>query len=256
MTHLRLAGIASIAVLSGCADFNAPLNGGSVDVGEQRLQVLEGKVVDLGRRVENLNLAALAQDNTRLAGEIRNLRGEVERLTYLSEKGGSQSKELYSDLDKRLQVLETQNRSTKLALDKTLSAAPVSAATDDEQKAYLSAFELLKASKTDDAIAGFKSLLNRWPQGPYSDNAWYWLGECHYIKRDYDSALQAYEALRQGFPQSPKAADGLFKMGLVYQQTDRKERAIETLQQVLKLYPNTSAASLAQTRLDQLGKQP
>lgn len=256
MSTFKPWNLVAIATLVGCAEFNAPLNGGPVDVREQRLQVLESKVVDLGRRVENLNLAALAQDNSRLAGEIRNLRGEVERLTYLSEKGGTQNKELYSDLDKRLQVLETQNRSTKLALDKTLAIAPAAPATDDEQKAYLSAFELLKASKTDEAIVGFKALLARWPQGPYSDNAWYWLGECHYIKRDYDNAMQAYESLRQGFAQSPKAADGLFKMGLVYLQTDRKELATETLQQVLKSYPNTSAASLAQSRLDQLGKQP
>lgn len=256
MSTLKHTGTALIVLLTGCADFNVPLNGSPVDARELRLQGMESKVADLNRRVENLNLAALAQDNRRLEGEIRTLRGEVERLIYLTDKSGGQNKELYSDLDKRLQVLETQNRSTKLALDKSLSLAPPPAATDDEQKAYLSAFELLKASKVEEAITGFSSLLARWPQGSYSDNAWYWLGECHYIKRDYDSAMKAYESLRQGFPQSPKAADGLFKMALVYQQTDRNERAMETLQQVLKLHPNTSAAALAQTRLDQLGKQP
>lgn len=256
MSLPKLFGVAALIAVSGCAEFNVPLNSGPVDSREQRLQVLEGKLVDLGRRVENLNLAALAQDNSRLAGEIRALRGEVERLTYLSEKGSSQNKELYSDLDKRLQTLESQNRSTKLALDKSLAVSPSSTAGDDEQKAYLSAFELLKSSKTDEAIIGFKSLLSRWPNGPYSDNAWYWLAECHYIKRDYEAALQAYEALRKDFPQSPKAADGLFKIALVYQQTERKELAIETLQQVLKLHPNTNAASLSQSRLDQLAKQP
>lgn len=92
MSTLKHTGTALIVLLTGCADFNVPLNGSPVDARELRLQGMESKVADLNRRVENLNLAALAQDNRRLEGEIRTLRGEVERLIYLTDKSGGQNK--------------------------------------------------------------------------------------------------------------------------------------------------------------------
>ena len=257
MTLRAATGLAWVLILSGCADFNAPLNSLPQDARESRLQALENRVADLGRRVDNLNLAAMSQDNSRLAGEMRDLRGEVERLAFLIEKSEGQVKNLYVDLDGRLKTIEMQGRSAKLTLDKGFSSAGAGPAeSDGEQTAYLAAFELLKASKFDEAIQGFKALLSQSPKGRYADNAWYWLGECHYVKRDFDGALQAFESLRSNFPDSAKSPDALFKIALVHLQADKRQKGIDTLQQVLREHPNSNAAGLARARLEQLSTAP
>lgn len=221
---------------------------------EVRLQAVEGKLADVQRRVENLNLAAMSQDNTRLEGEMRGLRGEVERLAYLVETADTRNKELYGDLDKRLAALEAQSRSTKLSLETSLKSPPPQpeTASAEEESQYLQVFDQVKASKYDDAITGFKSLIEQWPRGRYADNAWYWLGESYYVKKDYSNALTSFETVVSQFAASPKAADAQFKIGLTQQQMDRKDAARDSFNKVIKTHPASSAAALARARLDQL----
>src|SRR3546814_6596898 len=64
-------------------------------------------------------------------------------------------------------------------------------------------------------LKGFRGQLQQWPQGQYADNALYWSGEAYYVKRDYKSALAAFQAVLQRFPRSAKTPDAMLKSGLV-----------------------------------------
>ncbi|WP_084615670.1 tol-pal system protein YbgF [Solimonas flava] len=125
-----------------------------------------------------------------------------------------------------------------------------SAPSPDEEAAYLAAFDQLKNGKYDDALKGFRAQLEKWPQGRYADNALYWSGEAYYVKRDYKSALAAFQAVGQRFPQSGKSADALLKSGLVQMDLGQDAQGRATLQRVIKTYPNSNAARLAQQRLE------
>lgn len=126
-------------------------------------------------------------------------------------------------------------------------------ATPEEERAYLAAFDLAKSGKYDEAIKGFRSLVVQWPQGPYSDNAWYWMGEVQTVKRDYVGATTSFQYLTDKFPTSPKIADGLYKLGLSQLELKRNGEARTTLQRVVREYPETNAATLARKKLDQIG---
>lgn len=126
-----------------------------------------------------------------------------------------------------------------------------SGATPEEEEAYIKSFDLLKNGKYDDAIRSFRSLLDRWPQGRYADNAWYWMGEANYVKRDYKSALTSFQSLLQRFPTSPKAPDAMLKVGLTQIELKQEAEGRTTLQKVIQSYPQSNAAKLARQRLEQ-----
>jgi len=232
---------------------------------EIRMRAVESKVNEVNRRIN----AVENKDDTRTQDELRTLRGEVERLRFELDTQTRRSKDLGGDIERRLQKLETQPVAAAPAVDATLGPvtppvvppvvyAPPAAASGDnsataaeEQAAYLKAFDFLKAGKYDNAIVAFRGMLEKWPQGNFADNGWYWLGESQYVKRQYKPALESYTALVTRFPASPKVPDALFKSGLAQVELQQADQAKASWRRVIKDYPNSNAAGLARQRLTQ-----
>ncbi len=254
---------------------------------ERRLQAVESRVAELSRRLDAVNLTGMDQENLRLRDDLRSLRGELERLRYDVDQIQKRARDQYMDLDRRLQRLEGGAPATvggtggfaplpstgaRVEASGTVTtpaagavtppvaaggervAAPVtissgSGASPEDEGAYLTAFDALKNGKYDDAIRGFRSLLEKWPRGRYADNALYWSGEAYYVKRDYRSALGAFQAVLQRFPDSPKGPDAMLKVGLSQIELNQQAEGRATLQKLVDTYPQSSAARLAQQRL-------
>jgi len=250
MRKAVLAGLGAAALLGGCAEFGGPLGSGSPSPQEQRLQAIEARLEELARKVENLTLAAQSQSLMRLEAEMRDLHGTVERLRYDLETGEKRSRELYQDLDRRLARLE-QEGGARLSMDPRIAAPPPVPPAQEEEATYTAVFDRLRAHQYDDSIAGFRDLLTRWPQGRYAANAWYWLGESYYAKKDFDAALDSFRTVRAQFPASPKAPDALFKIGLCLAEKKQGDEARASWQQLVAEHPDSSAAGLARERLKQ-----
>ncbi len=228
---------------------------------EMRMRAVEGKLNELSRRVNIVE----NKDDTRLQDDLRSLRGEIERMRFELETQSRRSKDMGGDIERRLQKLEAQptaNAAAPLdgsavpAIPPVIYAPPVAdadggATAAEEQAAYLKAFDALKAGKYDGAISGFRAMLDKWPQGNFADNGWYWLGESQYVKRQYKPALDSYTALIERFPASPKVPDALFKSGLTQVELKQPDQAKATWRRVMKDYPNSNAAGLARQRLTQ-----
>ncbi|MCI0749575.1 MAG: hypothetical protein L0Y32_03370, partial [Nevskiales bacterium] len=142
-------------LLSSCAvDFGAPINGAeggasSLSPQESRLQALETRLADLTRRVEGLNLAAQNQQLPQLESELRALRGETESLRHDLQTNEQRSRELYQDLDRRLQALEQGVGSTPKPPATGALSPPPTSASPEEEAVYLQVFEQLKSGRYD-----------------------------------------------------------------------------------------------------------
>ncbi len=234
---------------------------------EQRLARLErlldsGVLRDLLDRVEA---------NER---ELRELRDQVERLTHQLDRERLRQRDLYRDLDRRVQALEggapampQAGASTPAEVSEPGAATtpqplrpaapqapPVAAAPpQDEMQAYRQARDLLlEERRPDAAIAAFERFLQNHPQSRYRANALYWMAEAYYGKGDYERALQGFQQLIEQFPASDKAADAKLKLGYTYIALGRRDEALRVLQEVVDQYPASSVARLARQKLRQL----
>jgi len=118
-----------------------------------------------------------------------------------------------------------------------------------EQKAYDAAFQLLKDGRYEKAASAFRKFIEKHPDGPYADNAQYWLGESRYVKRDFEAALTAFRGVEQQFPQSAKLPDARLKIGYTLYELGRLEKARSALQTVIDEHANSAVARLAEERL-------
>jgi tol-pal system protein YbgF len=265
------AALALVLLTGGCAsDFGGPISNSSktaLSPAERRLQDVETKTAQLVRRVDAMNATQTDQDLTRLRDEIRFLRGDVEKLRFDFDSRDRATKDLFAGLDRRLAQVEAGGGSASgggapapagvvSTTPGTLSPATApraAVASPEEERAYLGTFDQLKNGKYEEAIKGFRGMLDQWPQGRYADNGWYWMGEAQMVKRDYNGAANSFQSLVQGFPSSPKVADGLYKLGLAQIELKKPVDAKAALQRVIREYPSTNAANLAKQKLDQLG---
>jgi tol-pal system protein YbgF len=121
-----------------------------------------------------------------------------------------------------------------------------------EREAYREAFEQLKERNYAAAKKAFGSLLVRYPQGQFADNACYWLGEIGYVTKDYPAAMTQFNRLIADFPLSPKLPSAMLKLGYVYSEQNDLEQARRILQEVAERFPDTTEGRLAQGRLAQM----
>lgn len=252
---MRPVALGAGLLLAACAaDFGGPINPNpqGVPPREARLMQLEERLGELTRKVEALNLSARAQDTQRLEAELRGLRGDIERMRYDIDTHEKRNRQLYQDLDRRIQKLENESRPARLQLEPKIASVPPPAADAEEETTYLQVFDQLKAGKYDEAIAGFQGMLDRWPDGRYADNALYWMGESHYVKRDYEKAVATFRMLQERFADSAKVPDALLKTGLAQIELKKTEDARATLQKLVATHPNSGAANIARQRLEQL----
>lgn len=262
----RAAPLCAALWIAGCAtgNYGGPINSEqALSPEERRLQAVETRLAELSRKVSSTE-AGREQKN---AEELGRLRGLIEQLRYDFDQAQRRNSEAIVGFDARLKGLEAEaigraDGSTGAApvsggsapLGATGSspeAAPLSSAADEEAL-YLKSFDLLKGGKYDDAISGFKGMLAKYPQGNYSDNAWYWTGESYYIKKDFPNALASYRSLLEKFASSPKVPDALLKTGIIQQEQKKTDAAKGAYNRVVKEFPNSSAAIQARTRLGQL----
>ena len=249
--------ILGACLLAGCETTPA-----GPDPTQVKINDIDERLGRVERVVSNQSLLTLSQRIDVLEAQLRELRGNVEELQNSNEALRKQQRDLYADLDRRIKVLEAALKGGAVAptgggggmsLPSTASAGGVgpSVAADDQQ-AYNRAFDALKNSDYNGAIAQFKDFLRLYPHSALADNAQYWLGEGYYVTRDYDNAIAAFRAVGEQYPQSRKAADALLKLGYAQYELRHMADARATLSQVVQKYPGTDAAKLAAERLTKI----
>lgn len=241
---------------------------------------LEARLVRVERLLNNQTLVDLATRLDALQSEVQRMIGQMEEQTHEMESLKKRQKDLYLDIDQRIRQLEETRSakapapamgafvpapsvpSTSMAPTPTPSAIPSTVANgsaaiaagdpQEERLAYERAFNFLKDGRYDLAVAAFKTFVQSYPTGSYADNAQYWLGEANYVQRNFKAALEEFDKVVKKFPDSPKRADALLKMGYTYQELGDIDRARMSLNDVVMNYPNSTAASLAKKRIQDL----
>lgn len=193
--------------------------------------------------------------------ELSALRGLVEEQQYQIQQLKQENLERYQMLEGRLGAAPAvdnsvaQNPNAGSNPDSSPApSAPAAGGGDPEQEKlfYDAAFDLIKARDFDKAKQAFNGFLRKYPDGQYSANAQYWLGEVNLSQGDLENAGKAFAQVIQSWPKHNKVPDAMYKLATVENRLGRMDRAKTMLKQVVAQYPSSSAAQLAQRDLRNL----
>ena len=261
--HIRGSGLVLLAlVISACATTPGPDDPVMV-----KLDQLEARLNRIEQAVQNQ--AAMAGQVQGLGGDMRQLRGSVEEVQHELEGISQRQRNLYLDVDGRLQKLEgsasrSGNRARQPVATPSQTATTPTAATssggaDDQEvndrDAYQAAIALLREGHYQQAADKFEQFLNLYPESQFSDNAQYWYGETFYVTRKFPEALASFQKVVSVYPKSQKVPDALLKIGYCDYELGYWDAARAALTRVSSEYPDTTAAHLAKRRLAQMGSE-
>ena len=244
--RLALLSLALTCLLAGCTVRDD-------DPYAVRQRELEARVNQLDQVFKNQSLQGMSQRIDGMQEQLDKLRGDVEVLEHSEDLDKKQQRDLYQDLDKRLQKLELGlGAGAAPAAASTAPAAMMPSTGGADEAAYQQDFNLLKDGRFADSIKGYKTFLKQYPTSPLASNAVFWTGEAYYQMSDFDSALASFKKVVKDYPSSAKVSDAMLKIGYCQYEQQQWKSARQTLNSVVQNYPNTSAASLAAQRLQRM----
>ena len=224
---------------------------------------LQKSVIDLTKKLDELNekissLSKKKDDRLFIADneqKIVHANGVLEGVEVV-ENGGMNPPDPLSYID----ILEspgddkTTGETTKVgyatvALD---GISPLYRRNLPPGKHYQKAYKMYKQGDLKNAIAEFTSFIAEHPVTDYTDNAFYWRGECYYSMGGFMKAINEFDMVINKFPKGNKAPDAILKRGFSYIKLRNSSKGREALQDVMDLYPFSIAAKKAAEKINSL----
>lgn len=238
------------------------------------------RIERLERIVKGQGLVSLLGRVDQLQNEVQRLNGDNESLRHELETMQRRQRELYLDLDQRLQAQPVMTQVPAIGSDTTVvesvtttevvqqstngqssiteqetvetTTETLPVAVENGEAAYQAALQTLRSGQYEEAAVALAAFPEQYPNSSYLPNAYYWQGEANYVLRNFDVAITAFQTVIDRFPASSKVKDAMLKQGFSQYEQGQTEAAQATLTTVIQQYPNTSAARLAKVRLDRM----
>jgi TolA-binding protein len=109
------------------------------------------------------------------------------------------------------------------------------------------------AGHFDVAAGEFQDVVHYYPLDDAAGTAQFYLGEIAYQKQDYAHAVEAYNAVLEGFSGNAKAPAAQLHKGLALLEEDKKDAGIHELRLLIQRHPQTPEAARARTKLNGMG---
>jgi tol-pal system protein YbgF len=226
---------------------------------------IDNEIEQIARRIDtkadDKKLNALFTDleklRNQLRGEVAELRGQVEiisnELNAAQQKvdklnndlanAQRREKDLYADLNQRLSKLEPRNQ--------IIDGVEVEV-TQTEQKQFDEAAALLKKKDFARASQAFMAFLQRFPGSGYAAQAYYLLGSSYFAESDCKNAIPALQTVVNRYPLTQRAPDAMLNLAICQDDLNDKNAARDTMEALIKKYPESSAAKTARSKLGAL----
>ena len=192
-------------------------------------------------------------------GQVARLQDEVVRLQGVVDD--LQKRE--AELEVRLEEVSERTATPPegVPLEEVAPAAVIAAPVPPIEKPpagaaphemYNAAFTQFNLGQHPEAVELFGQFLAIYPDHDLADNAQFWIGECFFARKEYETAVAEFQKVVDTYPKGNKVPDAFVKRGLVLLELDRRSEAIENLETVIQAYPRSDAATYARQRLMEL----
>lgn len=215
--------------------------------------------------------------------EVAELRGHIELLVNQVGLLEKRQKDLYMDIDNRLQPFEASKlKSTPIQplppSDKTVKTTPVETRPVEKVdvqpvvipqtlpvinaqppsppvdpaaalKAYEAALDLFKAGRYKDAASAFNQFGQNYGTSEQAPNAQFWLGNSYYALGDCIQVIISQQKLLAKWPNSSRAPDAMTSIATCQGEMGQKAEAQKTLKDLVARYPESKAATIAKQQI-------
>jgi tol-pal system protein YbgF len=196
-----------------------------------------------------------------LREEVSNLRGQLEKSTYLAEMSVQKNAELdemIQSVMKRVLHLEAY-----LAMEPTETMVLSEGIPDKSEKdrsekkltgdaLYAAAKKLFDAGDYATAREQFQIFLKENPKSEKADNAQFWIAETYYHEKWYEKAILGYQEVIEKYSKGNKVASALLKQGLAFYNIDDKRNAELILKELIRKFPKSKEAQIAEKKLSRM----
>lgn len=195
--------------------------------------------------IQQIQRSLLDQQNQfeKLSQEIARLRGEKEQLSQELRQQQDAAKASSQSIEERLRKFEP----TKVLVDGLEFLAEPA-----EIRFFEEALALFRKGEFVAASTSFSDFIRRYPASGYSPAALFWLGNAQYANRDYKEAIRNFNLLLSKSAEHPRAPETMLSIANCLLELKDLKAARKTLEEVMKTYPQSEAASAARERLARL----
>ena len=175
--------------------------------------------------------------------EMARMRGSDEQLARDLADLQKRQRDIAQGVEDRLRKFEP----VQVTVDgREFSADPA------EQKEFEAALGAFRRGDFVAAQTGFADFARKYPSSGYKPTALFWLGNAQYANRDYRGAIANFRALLQQAPDHPRAPEAVLSIANCQIELKDNASAKRTLDDLVKAYPQSEAASAARERLARL----
>ena len=198
---------------------------------------------------------------SQLQKEMSELRGQNEEILYKQRQLAEELENFRRDVEFRFQDAgagmipgPSQDASLEAGEAQTLPAAEpqrVAAVSvlpqGSVQDQYDFSFSLLRKGDYAGAERAFAEFMTKHPDHALSGNAQYWLGETHYVRKNYPQAAAAFLTGFQQYQDSNKGPDNLLKLGMSLAAMGQVDEACTAFAELEAVYPGAPPVIVSKT---------
>ena len=207
------------------------------------------------RNVEDLRKAN--EDNAQLRRSILDLSNQIEVLRADLSKMRGQDEQLARDVAE----MQRKQKDMTQGVDERLRKFEPSKVTVDgiefianpaEIRDFDLALAILRKSDFAAAQSAFLDFINRYPSSGYRPSAFFWLGNAQYALRSYREAVANFKSVVALAPDHVRAPEAALSIANCQIELKDTASARKTLNDLIKVYPQSEAAAVAKDRLTKL----
>ena len=220
-------------------------------------------ILDLRQRADAQKAATesiekrLTEENNHLRRSLLDLQNQIEALRAEQARLRGQAEQASRDIaeaqrrqaaqgqamDERLRSVEPQ----KVALDGLeFMASPA------EKRDFDAALAVFRSGDFAGAQAAFLDFAKRYPKSGYYPSALFWLGNAQYATTHYKEAITNFRLMLNLAPDHARAPEALLSIANCQIELKDPRAARKTLEDLIRLHPQSEAAQAAKERLAKL----
>lgn len=215
----------------------------------QKFDLSQQRSADEAKKTSDEN-SQLRRSILDLANQIETLRADLAKLHGLNEQlardvadSQRRQKDMTQGVDDRFRKFEP----SKVIVDgKEFLASP------SETRDFDSALAALRTGDFSASQNSFLDFIKRNPDSGYRPSALFWLSNAQYALRNYKDAINNFKSVLSLAPDHLRAPEAALAIANCQFELKDSKSARKTLEDLIKVYPQSEAASVAKERLVKL----